>query len=43
MFSHIFVGISDFDRAYAFYEKAMQCLSITLRSYDKEKPCSRRP
>jgi len=28
MFSHVFVGVSDFDRAYAFYAPLMESLGI---------------
>ena len=38
MFSHIFVGVSDFDRAYGFYVPLMDCLGIGLRFCDPETP-----
>lgn len=31
MFSHVFVGVSDFDRAYGFYSALMESLGIGLR------------
>lgn len=31
MFSHVFVGVSDFDRAYGFYAALMESLGIGLR------------
>ncbi len=31
MFSHAFIGISDFERAYAFYKPLMDCLGIEQR------------
>ena len=31
MFSHIYYGVSDFERAYAFYSKLMTCLTIKER------------
>jgi lactoylglutathione lyase len=38
MFSHIFVGVSDFDRALAFYEPLMAALGIERRFCDRERP-----
>lgn len=38
MFSHVFIGISDFDRAFAFYSALMQSLGIGQRFCDKAKP-----
>lgn len=38
MFSHIYYGVSDFERAYAFYSKLMTCLIIKERFYDRDKP-----
>ena len=38
MFSHIFVGVSDFERAFAFYEALMQSLDIPLRFCQRGKP-----
>ncbi len=38
MFSHAFVGVSDFERAYAFYTPLMDCLGIGLRFCEPEAP-----
>lgn len=38
MFSHIFVGVSDFDRALAFYNPLMSTLGIKLRFCERERP-----
>jgi catechol 2,3-dioxygenase-like lactoylglutathione lyase family enzyme len=38
VFSHVFTGVSDFDRAYAFYSQIMQVLEIALRFHDPSKP-----
>ncbi|SME99255.1 VOC family protein [Pseudogulbenkiania subflava] len=38
MFSHIFIGVSDFDRALAFYEPLMATLGIKLRFCDRSRP-----
>lgn len=38
MFSHIFVGVSDFDRALAFYNPLMQSLGIQPRFCDASRP-----
>jgi lactoylglutathione lyase len=38
MFSHTFVGISDFDRALAFYNPLMAALEITPRFCDRDRP-----
>ncbi len=38
MFSHIFIGVSDFDRALAFYEPLMQLLGVSLRFCEPERP-----
>ena len=37
MFSHVFTGVSDFDRAYAFYAAIMQSLGVELRFSDPNK------
>lgn len=37
MFSHVFLGVSDFDRAYSFYSSLLECLSIEPRFIDREK------
>lgn len=38
MFSHIFVGISDFDRALAFYNPLMAVLGIEPRFCERSRP-----
>lgn len=38
MFSHIFVGTNDFDRALAFYRPLMQALGIEARFCDASQP-----
>lgn len=38
MFSHIFVGVSDFDRALAFYTPLMSALGIEARFCDRGRP-----
>jgi catechol 2,3-dioxygenase-like lactoylglutathione lyase family enzyme len=38
MFSHIFVGVSQFERALAFYTPVMAALGIELRFCDASKP-----
>lgn len=38
MFSHVFVGITDFDRALAFYEPLMRILGIEQRFCDRSRP-----
>lgn len=38
MFSHIFVGVADFDRALAFYKPLMTALGITPRFVDPSRP-----
>jgi catechol 2,3-dioxygenase-like lactoylglutathione lyase family enzyme len=38
MFSHIFVGVSDFDRALKFYEPLMAALEIEPRFCDRSRP-----
>lgn len=38
MFSHIFVGVSDFDRALRFYEPLMAALQIEPRFCDRSRP-----
>ena len=38
MFSHIFVGITDFDRALAFYQPLMSCLGAQARFCDHNRP-----
>ncbi|GAA4503778.1 VOC family protein [Pseudaeromonas paramecii] len=38
MFSHVCVGISDFDRALAFYRPLLACLGIPERFCEPERP-----
>ena len=38
MFSHVFVSVSDFERAYGFYSAVMQSIGIELRFCEPEKP-----
>jgi len=38
VFSHIFVGVTDFDRAYAFYSALMNSLGLEARFCDRSRP-----
>lgn len=38
MLSHIFLGISNFDRAFAFYAPLMASLGLQLKFSDSDKP-----
>ncbi|MBI5333953.1 MAG: VOC family protein [Burkholderiales bacterium] len=38
MFSHVFIGISDFDRALAFYRPLMAALGLAERFCDPDRP-----
>jgi catechol 2,3-dioxygenase-like lactoylglutathione lyase family enzyme len=38
MFSHIFVSVSDFDRACRFYEPLMDALGVEMRWCDPSRP-----
>ena len=38
MFSHVFVGVSDFDRALAFYDGLFGVLGIPRRFVDRTRP-----
>jgi hypothetical protein len=38
MFSHIFIGISDFERALAFYQPLMNALGIQQRFVEPGRP-----
>lgn len=38
MFSHVFIGVSDFERALAFYDPLMACLGIAPRFRDRARP-----
>jgi catechol 2,3-dioxygenase-like lactoylglutathione lyase family enzyme len=38
MYSHIFLGVTDFDRALAFYRKLMPVLGIQERFCERDRP-----
>src|ERR1044072_7278877 len=38
MFSHVFVGVTDFDRAMAFYTPLMEALGIQPRFCERSRP-----
>lgn len=38
MFSHVFTGVKDFDRALAFYGPLLESLGLELRFSEPEKP-----
>jgi lactoylglutathione lyase len=38
MFSHIYIGVSDFERAFSFYTSLMNCLGIEARFCDRGRP-----
>ena len=38
MFSHIFTSVTDFERAYAFYDALMRILGNELRFFERDKP-----
>ena len=38
MFSHIFIGVQDFDRALSFYRALMPVLGISERFCDRDRP-----
>jgi catechol 2,3-dioxygenase-like lactoylglutathione lyase family enzyme len=38
VFSHVFVGVQDFDRALAFYRPLMELLGMTERFCDRSRP-----
>ncbi|MFZ2309202.1 MAG: VOC family protein [Rhodoferax sp.] len=38
MFSHIFIGITDFDRALRFYSAVMGCLGLEQRFCEPDRP-----
>lgn len=38
MFSHIFVGVSDFDRALCFYTRIMSAMGVEIRFCDTSRP-----
>lgn len=38
MFSHIFLGVSDFERALAFYQPLLASLGLTQRFCERQRP-----
>jgi catechol 2,3-dioxygenase-like lactoylglutathione lyase family enzyme len=38
MFSHVFIGVHDFERTFAFYDPIMSALGLSLRFYDQSRP-----
>ena len=38
MFSHVFVGVRDFDRALAFYQPVLAVLGLTQRFVERDRP-----
>ncbi|SFU85748.1 VOC family protein [Pseudoduganella namucuonensis] len=38
MFSHVFIGVADFERAYAFYQPLMAELGLPLKFRDDSRP-----
>jgi catechol 2,3-dioxygenase-like lactoylglutathione lyase family enzyme len=38
MFSHIMVGVSDFQRAMAFYTPVLQALGVQFRFLEEDRP-----
>jgi catechol 2,3-dioxygenase-like lactoylglutathione lyase family enzyme len=38
VFSHVFVGVSDFERAFGFYSALMECIGAELRFCERDKP-----
>ncbi|MDM0113873.1 VOC family protein [Variovorax sp. J22R133] len=38
MFSHIFVSVGDFDRAFWFYAPLMRSLGVELRFFERDRP-----
>lgn len=38
MFSHVFLGVTDFERALAFYQPLMACLEVPRRFCDPDRP-----
>lgn len=38
MLSHVFIGVNDFDRAFAFYSSLMQELGLSLKFCERERP-----
>lgn len=38
MFSHVFTSVSDFPRAFGFYDALMRVLDLELRFHEPDKP-----
>jgi catechol 2,3-dioxygenase-like lactoylglutathione lyase family enzyme len=38
MFSHVCLGVGDFDRAYAFYSVLADALGLEPRFFERERP-----
>ncbi|RYE67340.1 MAG: VOC family protein [Oxalobacteraceae bacterium] len=38
MFSHVFISVTDFDRAFLFYQAVMSSLGLELRFCERDKP-----
>ena len=38
MFSHVFTGVADFDRAFAFYDAVLRALGLELRFHEPDRP-----
>jgi catechol 2,3-dioxygenase-like lactoylglutathione lyase family enzyme len=38
MISHVFVGVTDFDRAFKFYTSVMEVLGLKLRFCERDRP-----
>jgi len=43
VFSHIFIGVQDFDRALSFYRALMQVLGVSERFCERDRPWGLRP
>ena len=41
MFSHIVIGVQDFESAYAFYGLVLSRLGLEERFCDRSRPCRR--
>jgi lactoylglutathione lyase len=38
MFSHVIVGVTDFDRALSFYDAVLSCIGLEARFCDRSRP-----
>jgi catechol 2,3-dioxygenase-like lactoylglutathione lyase family enzyme len=38
MFSHVFIGVTDFDRAFRFYSPIMEALRLQLKFREEDRP-----